>query len=129
MARTALSLKQCQQLYDRLRVRYFLDAHEPLHIPPPAAELRWVWLPDNSDALAETVFDEDDDPYEVRLSHKDARYSVIRPSLLHELTHMRIGSRLSCGGISHAWTGVRIKRSSMWHAETVRLAGLGALQL
>ena len=28
MARTALSLKQCQQLYDRLRVRYFLDDHE-----------------------------------------------------------------------------------------------------
>ena len=124
MARTALSLKQCQQLYDRLRVRYFLDAHEPLHIPPPATELRWVWLPDNSDALAETMFDEDGDPFEVRLSARVRWYSILKPTLLHEMAHMRIGTKLECGGRLH-----RVAKTSQWHAETLRLAGLGALQL
>lgn len=129
MARTTLSLRECQALYDRLRKRYFLDAPEPLRVPPFAAELRWAWLPDNSDALAETMFDEDRDPFEVRLNHKFSRYTIVRLSLLHELTHMRIGFDYSCGGISHRWEGLRIPRSSQWRVETIRLATLGALQL
>ena len=129
MPRVSLSLRQCQQLYDRLRKRYFLDGGETLHVPPLAAELRWAWLPENSDSLAQTEFDVDGDPYEVRLSHKDACPSIIRICLLHELTHIRLGLSYSCGGVSHRWKGMRIAKSSQWRAETLRLATLGALQL
>lgn len=119
--------------YDRLRLRYFTDAPPPLHVPPPARELRWAWLPDNSDAMAETLFDEDNDPFELRIRHRWAdRWTVLKPTLLHELTHIRLGPQYSCGGwrrVGHKWSGPRISRSSRWHAETLRLVAAGAFQL
>jgi len=42
---------------------------------------------------------------------------------------MRLGPDVSCGGFSHAWTGPRIARSGIWHAETQRLVTAGAFQL
>lgn len=126
-----LPLSRVRAGYDRLRTRYFIDAERPLRIPPTAAGLRWSWLPANSDAIAETIFDEDGDPEELRLNPKYAdRWTLVRPTLLHELTHMRLGQVPSCGAFSHPAKGVpRIARSSAWHRETLRLAALGALQL
>ena len=44
----------------------------------------------------------------------------IRGILLHEMTHMRLGPDVSCGGFSHAWTGPRIARSSACMIETIQ---------
>ena len=116
-------------MYDDLRANFFMDAEPPLFIPPVAADLQWGWLPDNSDAVAETLF-EDGEPALIRLNEKLCRWrSITRETLLHELTHIRLGPRYSCGGYSHAWTGSRVTSSMRWHRETVRLATAGALRL
>jgi hypothetical protein len=39
-----MTQRQVCALYDRLRLRYFMDAEAPLQVPPAAAELRWYWL-------------------------------------------------------------------------------------
>jgi len=124
------TLRDAKQIYDRLRKRYFLDATPPLHLPPAADELRWLWLPANSGNLGETTFDEDGDPEAVALDPmlRESR-KLLKLILLHEMTHMRLGSKYSCGGFSHRWSGARIPRSSQWFGETVRLAEAGALQL
>lgn len=129
MPRRSVSLRQAKRMYDELRLKFFMDAETPLHIPPVASELFWGWLPDNSDAIAETQF-EDGEPTQIRLNEKMCRWrSIARETLLHELTHIRLGCRYSCGGYSHAWTGSRINSSMAWHRETVRLANIGALRL
>lgn len=131
-----LSLRQIQAGFNRLRRRYFLDAGPPLHIPPLASEFRWGWLPANSDAVAETLFDEDGDAEELRLAPQYAdRWSILRTTLLHELTHMRLGVNLprypgpSCGAWHPGAKLPKIAASSVWRRETLRLASLGALQL
>lgn len=129
MSRPAITLKQAAGIYKRLRKRYFLHAEPPLHVPPPVNEIRFTWLPDNSDAIGETYFDEDGDPFEIRLNHKLCRYTIARETILHELVHMRLGAHRSCGGHSHAWNGARIAMSMAWHKETVRLAEAGAIHL
>ncbi len=124
-----VSLRECARLYDRLRSRYFLCAEPPLHIPPLAAELTFSWLPDNSDALGLTSFDEDGEPFEMRFNSKFFRYCIAYETVLHELTHIRLGPIPSCGAFSHAWRGGRVARSMAWHRETVRLANAGAIRL
>lgn len=52
--RQTVTLKEIARLYSQLRVRYFLDAAAPLHVPPPAADIYFTWLPENTDALAMT---------------------------------------------------------------------------
>jgi len=127
---SALSMSEMRRGYDRLRKRYFLDAPPPLNVPPLAKDLIFEWLPENSDALAQTNFDEEYIPRRIRFRrrHNDV-WTLARISLLHEMTHMRLGPLPSCGAFSHAWAGARIKRSSLWHMETVRLAKAGAFQL
>lgn len=130
-----MTIRECQVLYDQLRKRYFLDADGALHIPPPASELRWGWLSSvgpESDALAITKWDEDGEPDELYLSAKDARRTIIRTSLLHELTHMRLGPDVSCGRWHQSPTGggkTVVPYGSAWQKEAVRLASLGALHL
>jgi len=124
-----VTLKQLARLYTQLRARYFMDAALPLHIPPPSTEIKFSWLPENTDAIAMTTFDEDDDPFEMRFNSKLMKYCIARESMLHELTHIRLGVRASCGGHSHAWSGARIARSMAWHRETLRLAQAGAIRL
>jgi hypothetical protein len=124
-----VTLKECGRLYDRLRSRYFLCAEAPLHIPPPSSEITFSWLPDNSDALALTTFDEDGDAFEMRFNAKFFRYCIAYETILHELTHIRLGAIPSCGAFSHAWRGGRVARSMAWHRETVRLAQAGAIRL
>lgn len=124
------SLYEVRRMYERLRRRHFAPGVEGVRDLPPAGEIRWFWLPNNSDALGITHWDEDGDVQDVgfypglRSSHH-----LTKHILLHEMTHMRLGPKPSCGGFSHAWTGPRIARSSAWHAETLRLVQEGALQL
>jgi len=124
------SLYEVRRTYDALRLRYFhVDPRPyPVHDLPLAKELRWYWLPANSDALGMTTFDEEGDPEDVGL-HTMLRPSprLLRQTLLHEMTHMRLGPGSSCGGWSHAWAGPRIPRASAWYQETVRLVELRAL--
>lgn len=127
--RRIISLRQAARIYDQLRKRYFMDAEPPLHVPPPASKLTWSWLPDNTDAIAETNFDEEGEPEGMRLNAKFMRYTIARETILHELVHIRLGPKLSCGGHSHAWSGARVSRSMAWHRETVRLAQAGAIRL
>ena len=126
-----VTLKQLARIYTQLRARYFLDAEagSALHVPPPANEITFSWLPDNSDSIALTTFDEDDDPFEMRFNSKFMRYTIAREAVLHELTHIRLGVGPSCGGFSHAWSGARVGPSMAWHRETVRLAQAGAIRL
>lgn len=126
MASRIITLAEVRRTYDRLRARYFLDAVPPLRVPPHSSALAFGWLPDNSDAIGETEFDEDGDPHVVRLSPKYSRYTIARETLLHELVHMRLGPGPSCGAYSHRWKGSRVARSMAWYRETLRLAQLGA---
>jgi hypothetical protein len=118
-----------RRLYESLRRRYFVDPGEH-RVLPPHGELRWHWLPLNSDALGVTTWDDDGDPIDLGFAPllRSSLY-LSRHIMLHEQTHMRLGPGPSCGGFSHAWSGPRIARSSLWHAETVRLVDLGAFQL
>ncbi len=129
VASRIISLRECARIYDRLRARYFLDAVAPLNIPPLAKDLPMSWLPDNSDALALTGFDEDGHPFEMRFNGKFFRYCIAYETILHELVHIRLGPIPSCGAFSHAWRGGRVARSMPWHRETVRLANAGAIRL
>jgi len=124
-----VTLKQLARIYTHLRARYFLDAVAPLHVPPPANEITFSWLPDNSDSIGLTTFDEDGDAFEMRFNSKFMRYTIARETVLHELTHIRLGPVPSCGGFSHAWSGARVATSMAWHRETVRLAQAGAIRL
>lgn len=126
----ALTLKRLRAIYTHLRKRYFLDAHPPFHIPPPVSEILFSWLPENTDAIALTSFDEDGDPFEMRFNPKMMQsYAIARETVLHELAHIRLGWKPSCGGYSHAWGGGRVASSMKWHKETVRLAAAGAIRL
>lgn len=117
----AMSLKQVMALYERQRLRYFMDAQPPLHLPPPASELKWEWLPANSPNVAETVFDEDDDPDMIRIAPAFAHLRFMRPTIQHELIHIRLGPKAQCD------SGGRL--SARWRAEVLRLAQLGAIKL
>lgn len=124
-----MSLRQVQDLYDRLRKRYFMDAAPPLHVPPPASELRWGWIPETSGALGETEFDEDGEPELIRLSHRERGRTIVRGTLLHEMTHMRLGPAAACGS-TPGRHGLRVlPAGSAWRQEAERLVALGALQL
>lgn len=110
------TLRQIQSTYDRLRRRYYLDAEPPLEVPPPARELVWTGLSPFSPNLAETHFDQDGDPHEIRLSSMAIDCPKhARRNLLHELSHMR-NPRANCS-----------KKDAWWKAEIVRLAEAGAL--
>lgn len=124
------SMYEMRRLYETLRRRYFAPGVEGFRDLPPSAEIRWYWLAANSDALGITHWDDDGDPQDVGLAPLlRGSYHLSRHIMLHEMTHMRLGPKHSCGGFSHAWTGPRIARSSAWHAETIRLAQAGAFQL
>jgi hypothetical protein len=128
--KTEYSMADYKRLYTRLRRLYFLDPGENLHIPPPVEELRWYWLPPQDSALAMTTFDEDGDPQDIGFDPMTrVSYHIIRYVMLHEMTHMRIGSKWCCGQLSHAWLGARVPRNTLWHAETKRLVEAGALTL
>lgn len=69
-----------------------------------------------SSLLAVTHFDEDEDAESVGILPFQRRArAVMTTSLLHELTHMRLGPRVGCNNGGRTWT-----------EETVRLALLGA---
>jgi len=132
LANTRLTLKQIARLYYQLRRRYFLDAEAlrpgtALHVPPPANEVTFGWLPENSNARAQTDFDEDGTPHLIRFDSKHTERTVIRELLLHELTHVRLGPDPACGGYNHA--GRNHPGSRAWRRETVRLAVSGAIRL
>jgi hypothetical protein len=123
------NITQAKRLYTRLRKKYFLDAIPPLNVPPLAKELVWRTDPTPS-AMAETNFNDAELPYEIRLSEWLMRsYTITRAVLLHELTHMRLGSKYSCGAWSENWKGARVGRNTAWHKETLRLTALGAMHL
>lgn len=131
----SLSLREVRELYDSLRRRYFLDAEAlapgtTLHVPPKAEELRWGWLPSNSGALGMTDWDQEDgDPEMIRLAHYDRSRSVIRATLLHELTHIRLGYASNCGSVVGRHGLRTLPATSAWRREALRLVQLGALQL
>lgn len=127
--RRNLSLGEVRAMYDSLRRRFFLDAAPPLRVPPPSAELRWGWLPESSGALGETQFDEDGDPEMIRVAFYDRSRTILRGTLLHEMTHMRLGAEYACGSGTRRHGMRTLPASSMWRQEALRLVQLGALQL
>jgi hypothetical protein len=117
-----MSMRQVMALYERQRLRYFMDVTQPgLHVPPKASELKWEWLPTNSPNLAETVFDEDGDPDMIRVASAFACLRVMRQTIQHELIHIRLGPSIQCD------SGGRLP--ARWRAEVLRLAQLGAVKL
>ena len=114
-------MKQLQRIYDKQRKKYFMDAVPPLRVPPPASELLWNWLPDNSPNLAETIFDEDGDPQEIRISPVVSYLRQARTTIQHELIHIRLGPKLNCDSNG--------RLPAKWRAEILRLAQLGAIKL
>jgi len=106
-------------LYDRLRLRYFMDAEPPLRVPPPSSAIRWLWVSERGPNHAVTHFDPEEDPHTVELA-LDLRRSWrhLRLTLLHELTHMR-DPRAGCGSRGG-------RPGARWLREQARLAALGA---
>jgi len=124
MAAYEWTLKRCQSTYNRLRRLYFLrDLENPdVGVPPTAGKLCWSWIPGTSRAAGVTHFDEDGDPESIELN-EDLRHwpNLMRIVLLHELTHMRLGSLVACPS--------DMKRKVVppkWKVEQTRLAALGA---
>lgn len=105
------TFKSIRGEFDRLRIRYYMDAAEPLRVPPPSAELRWAWCRDTK-LWAATHFDEDLDPHLVEVPYGQGN-RLTGLMLLHELSHMR-NPRANCG------------RTPWWRAEGVRLEAAGA---
>lgn len=101
-------------MYDKLRMRYYLDAETPLRVPPPANDpaLRWAWMK-QSQLWAATHFDAEGDPHLVEVPYgQGSRLTCL--IVLHELSHMR-NPEAECRR-SNRW----------WRAEGQRLEGLGA---
>jgi hypothetical protein len=98
-----------------------MDAEPPARVPPPAADLTWYWLPPGSNLIGCMEYDEDDDALAVGLSALIHPFrTLIRETLLHELTHAR---RPDIGGRHGSGCG---RNSRRWREETLRLASLGA---
>jgi hypothetical protein len=118
MKKRPLSWTRIHKMYDKLREKYYLDAHPPLKIPPKAADLRWLWTAENSGAWAMTSFDEEGDPHTVEI-HPTMQLSpnTLELVLLHELSHMR-NPKATCG-----------KKGKWWRDESKRLAALGAVRI
>ena len=118
----ASTLKSVKKRYDRLRRLYFLDAEEPLKIPPTSRSIRWYWLPPTAGFLALTEFDEEWEPTSIGIDPMLGKADAIllTTTLLHELLHIR-DPRI--GG--HSMSGCSTK-SSAWKSEVMRLASLGA---
>jgi len=124
------SFADYKRLYNRLRRLYFMDPGEDFHVPPLAEELKWYWCPPQAGALGMSLFDEDGDPTDIGFDPSTrSSYHILRYVMLHEMTHMRIGPKWSCGALSHRWYGARVARNTLWYAETKRLVDLGALTL
>ena len=106
--------------YDRFRKRYYMDGlGKPL---PLAKELRWGWLPYNSNSAGITHFDEDDEPDLIELNEGLSDWtSLLKLTLLHEMSHIRLGVDVPCPSVTR---NRRILPA--WKEETIRLAGLGA---
>lgn len=101
--------------YDRLRLRYYMDALEPLKVPPPSTDpaLRWAWTMGVHEWAA-THFDCDGDPHLIEVPfNQGARLTCLM--LLHELSHMR-NPKAECGVRSDCW----------WRVEGRRLEAMGA---
>lgn len=100
--------------YDRLRLRYYMDAADPLRVPPPASDpaLRWTWVR-TPGMWAWTHFDADGDPHLLELPFGQGM-RMTRLVLLHELSHIR-NPVANCDG-----------RDRWWRAEGRRLEALGA---
>lgn len=121
MARPRASLAWIAACWDRMRRRYFLDAEDPLKVPPLAKEITIYWLPPESPYLGLTEFDEDEDAESLGVSPL-VYYSQThaRALILHELTHARdhrIGGKSDSGCMG---------KGKAWRKETLRLAALGA---
>lgn len=108
------TFKSIRAEYDRLRVRYYMDADEPMLVPPPSLELRWTWCRDPK-LWAATHFDEDNDPHLVEAPFGLGK-KLTRCVLLHELSHMR-NPRAVCN---------EKRAAGWWRAEGRRLEAFGA---
>jgi hypothetical protein len=111
--------------YTIYRRNYFLDHQAStgeVRTPPTAKELRWVWLPEKSPDLAETVWDDDDNVFDIAINLSLLYWpDMLKVTLLHELTHMRLGPDIKCPSM------VKGNRAQpAWTREMVRLANLGA---
>jgi hypothetical protein len=101
--------------YERLRERYYLLADGEWRVPPKSTEFRWAWTRDLT-VWGQTHFDEEGDPHLLELSPRVRGYGgLTRGTLLHELSHMRLGPTVNCN-----------HRDKKWRAEVVRLAVAGA---
>lgn len=111
-----ITLRRAAQWYEWSRKKYFSDGHaRPV---PPASDLTWAWLPEGSPNLAVTEFDPDGDPVMLSLHPLLTRSGrLLRHTLLHEQTHMRLGAKV--GGCSYP-------QSKRWQREALRLLELGA---
>lgn len=101
--------------YDRLRLRYYIDAEPPLRVPPPAADpaLRWTWTRDIRRIWAATHLDDDGDPHLIEVPYGYGP-RVTTLMLLHELSHIR-NPDADCG-----------RRRAWWRQECRRLGALDA---
>jgi hypothetical protein len=109
------TFKSIRAEFEMLRRRYYLDAEDPLLVPPAGTDpmLRWTWAR-NPREWAATHFDEDGDPHLIEVPFGlGARVTSL--VLLHELSHMR-NPRAECGRRADRW----------WRAEGRRLEAAGA---
>lgn len=100
--------------YDRLRKKYFVGFEQV----PPSKELRWKWMARDHHELGHTWFDDGGDPFEIGINLLCLSIArVLGFTLLHEMTHMKLGTGPECSPHSQPWCG-----------EVDRLSALGAFR-
>jgi hypothetical protein len=119
------TLSKVKATWNKHRRLYFSDGEgRPV---PLAKDLGWVWLAVGSQYAATTQFDADDDPVTVELNEGLRSWpALMRTTLLHEATHIRLGPDVACpsGAVE-----VRLAVPPLWKAEAARLVSLGACLL
>ena len=116
----AWSPGQARACYDRLRKRYFMDGQGIT--PPLGKELRWVWLPVGSPFRGAVLFDQEGHPHTLELNMGLLEWpGLLRTTLLHELTHIRLGPTYACPSETR-----NSRVPAAWKKEAIRLAALGA---
>ena len=111
--------RRVRQTWDTYRKRYFLDGER---VPPLSHEVRWIWLPTGSPDLGETTWDDDNQVCDEALNSGLLLWpDLLKITLLHELTHCRLGPGVQCPSM-----GKRKRMTAVWRKEQERLAALGA---
>ena len=118
------TITKVKTTWNKQRRLYFLDGGG--RAVPLAKDLSWSWLPFASQFSGVTTFGADNEPETIELNEGLRSWpGLLRSTLLHEATHIRLGPGVACPSTNNA----RLAVPAAWKAEALRLVELGACLL